>query len=55
MNSDRRLVVPGDINNMDAEAAWELAAEREMELATGGVVAVPLELAIERLEARFPG
>jgi hypothetical protein len=44
--------------DMDAgvEAAWDrLADQREHELATGAVAAVPLDVAIARLEARFPG
>jgi Putative addiction module component len=39
-----------------AEAAWdELANQRESELETGQAQAVPLDLVIARLEARFPG
>ncbi len=38
----------------DAEAAWdELADRRERELEAGVVEAVPLEVAIARLEARL--
>ena len=40
----------------DAEAAWdELADRREQELQTGAAKAIPLEVAVARLEARFPG
>ena len=36
------------------DAAWDqLADERERELADGAAVAVPLEVVIARLEARF--
>jgi len=38
------------------EAAWDkVADEREQELVAGSAVAVPLDVAIARLEARFPG
>jgi hypothetical protein len=40
----------------EAEAAWDaLADQREGEIASGAVQSVPLDLAIARLEARFPG
>lgn len=40
----------------DAEAAWdELADRREQELDSGAATAVPFEVAVARLEARFPG
>jgi hypothetical protein len=39
-----------------AEAAWDkLADEREQELAAGTAAGVPLDVAIARLEVRFPG
>ena len=50
-----RLIASLDVD-AGAEAAWDkLAGEREQELAVGGVTAVPLDVAIARLEARFPG
>lgn len=50
-----RLIASLDVD-AGAEAAWDkLADEREQELAAGAAVAVPLDLAIARLEARFPG
>ena len=40
----------------DAEAAWdELADRREDGLETGAAQAIPLDVAVARLEARFPG
>lgn len=40
----------------EAEAAWdELADRREQQLRTGTAEAVPFEVAVARLEARFPG
>lgn len=40
----------------EVEAAWDAVADqREAELASGAAQPVPLELAIARLEARFPG
>ena len=42
--------------NPDAEAEWdELARSREQELQAGIVEAVPLEVAVARLETRFQG
>jgi hypothetical protein len=39
-----------------AEAAWDAVADqREQELQAGTAEAVPLELVVARLEARFPG
>lgn len=39
-----------------AEAAWDAVADqREQELQAGTAEAVPLELAVARLESRFPG
>ncbi len=50
-----RLVASLDAD-ATAEAAWdELAATREHELDAGTVEAVPLEVVVARLEARFPG
>lgn len=50
-----RLIVSLDVD-ADAEAAWdELADRREQELETGTAEAVPLEVAVARLEARFRG
>ncbi len=50
-----RLIASLDVD-VGAEAAWDqLADEREQELAVGVSVAVPLDVAIARLEARFPG
>lgn len=50
-----RLIASLDVD-VGAEAAWDkLADEREQELAVGVAAAVPLEVAIARLEARFPG
>jgi Putative addiction module component len=50
-----RLIASLDVD-AGAEAAWDkLADEREQELAAGVVAAVPLDVAIARLEARFPG
>ena len=48
-----RLIASLDVDS-EAEAAWdELADKREQE--TGAVQSVPLDAAIARLEARFPG
>ena len=50
-----RLIASLDVD-AGVEAAWDkLADQREQELATGAVGAVPLDVAIARLEARFPG
>jgi len=50
-----RLISSLDVDR-EAEAAWDdLADKREQELETGAVQSVPLEVAIARLEARFPG
>jgi hypothetical protein len=50
-----RLIASLDVD-AGAEAAWDkLADEREQELAAGVAAAVPLDVAIARLEARFPG
>ena len=50
-----RLIVSLDVDP-DAEAAWdELADRREQELQTGAAKAIPVEVAVARLEARFPG
>ena len=50
-----RLIASLDVD-VGAEAAWdELANQREQALAAGAAVAVPLEVVIARLEARFPG
>jgi Putative addiction module component len=50
-----RLIASLDID-ADAEAAWDaLADQREQALSAGTSTAVPLELAVASLEARFPG
>ena len=50
-----RLVVSLDVD-VQAEEEWEQLAEvREAELLSGRVAAVPLEDAMARLRARFPG
>jgi hypothetical protein len=50
-----RLIASLDVD-AGAEAAWdEVAERRDQELDAGAVQAVPLEVAIARLEARFPG
>ena len=50
-----RLIASLDVDP-GAEAAWDkLADEREQELVAGAAAAVPLDVAIARLEARFPG
>ena len=39
-----------------AEAAWDvLADEREGQLETGAAQTVPIDVAIAKLETRFPG
>lgn len=52
-----RLIASLDVDaEAEAEAAWDdLADRREGELQAGTVEAVPLDVAIARLEARFPG
>lgn len=48
-----RLVASLDVD-AEAEAAWdEVADEREEELSSGTATAVPLDVAVERLETRF--
>jgi putative addiction module component (TIGR02574 family) len=50
-----RLVASLDVD-AGAEEAWEtVAAERDAELESGTVAGVPLEEAMARLRARFPG
>ena len=50
-----RLIVSLDVDP-DAETAWdELADRREQELQTGAAKAISVEVAVARLEARFPG
>jgi hypothetical protein len=50
-----RLVASLDVD-AQAEAAWDqLAEDRDAELLAGTVAAVPLEDAMARLQARFPG
>lgn len=50
-----RLVASLDVD-VEAEEAWEQFAEaRDAELQAGQAVAVPLEEAMARLRARFPG
>ena len=49
-----RLIASLDVD-ASVEAAWdELADQREQEL-DAGAEAVPLDVAVARLEARFPG
>lgn len=50
-----RLIASLDAD-ADAEAAWDqLADAREKELEAGREQAIPVELVVARLEARFPG
>jgi hypothetical protein len=50
-----RLITSLDVDD-EAEAAWDsLADARERELGSGARKAVPIEVAVARLEARFPG
>jgi hypothetical protein len=50
-----RLIASLDIDTQ-AEEAWDLLADqREQEMEAGAVQPVPLDVAIARLEARFPG
>ena len=50
-----RLIASLDVD-ANSEAAWDRLAEtREQELQAGTAQAVPLDVAIARLEARFPG
>lgn len=50
-----RLVASLDEDH-ELEAAWDAVADaREAEIDSGAVVPVPLDEAIARLEARFPG
>ena len=50
-----RLIASLDVD-IEAEAAWDkLADEREQELASGAATAIPVDVVIARLEARFPG
>ncbi|MGE0875680.1 MAG: addiction module protein [Burkholderiales bacterium] len=50
-----RLIASLDVD-AEAELAWdELAGKRDQQLESGAVEAVPLDVAIARLEARFPG
>jgi hypothetical protein len=50
-----RLIASLDVD-AEAEAAWDdLADRREGELQAGTAEAVPFDVAIARLEARFPG
>ena len=50
-----RLVASLDVN-ASAESAWDaIADQREQELSAGTAQAVPVDVAIARLEARFPG
>ena len=57
---DRARLLDRLIASLDAdtevEAAWDaVAAAREAEMTTGIVRPVPLDAALSRLEARFPG
>ena len=50
-----RLLASLDVEP-DAEAAWdEVADARQVQLEAAQVTSVPLEAALARLEARFPG
>ena len=50
-----RLIASLDVDT-EAEAAWDaLADHREGEIEAGTVQAVSLDVAIARLETRFPG
>lgn len=50
-----RLIASLDVD-AGAEAAWDAVADqREQELQAGAAEAVPFEVAVARLEARFPG
>jgi hypothetical protein len=50
-----RIIASLDVD-VEAEAQWEaLAEERDAELQSGAVAPVPLEDAMARLRARFPG
>lgn len=50
-----RLIASLDVD-AEAEAAWDALADvREAEIESDAVHAVPLDVAIARLEARFPG
>ena len=50
-----RLIASLDAD-LEAESAWDaMAAAREAELTSGTAQAVPLDAALSRLEARFPG
>ena len=50
-----RLIASLDVD-AQAEAAWDAVAdEREEQLQSGAVQTVSLDVAIARLEARFPG
>lgn len=50
-----RLIASLDVDAA-AEAAWdEVADRREQEWAAGAAAAVPIELVVARLKARFPG
>ena len=50
-----RLIASLDVDT-ESEAAWDaLADKREEELETGAVRTVSLDVAIAKLEARFPG
>ena len=58
--ADRAKLLDSLIASLDidagAEAAWdELADRREHGLETGAAQAIPREVAVARLEARFPG
>jgi hypothetical protein len=50
-----RLIASLDVD-ASVEVAWDqLADQRENDLAAGTATEVPFEVAIARLEARFPG
>ena len=50
-----RLIASLDVD-AEADAAWDAVADRrEHELDTGAAQAVPFDVAMARLDARFPG
>ena len=50
-----RLITSLDVD-AEAEAAWDsLADQRERELMSGTVQAVPIDVVVAKLETRFPG
>lgn len=50
-----RLIASLEVDD-EAEASWDALADvREQDIDAGAVQTVPLELALARLEKRFPG